>query len=485
LIQRRSISSRLTIWYSAVFFAGLVLFGAVMWLDLEHTLMAGRSRTLDRRADRLGELLREIRQDPPLERASKFQAFAEATGGGLIQVLRADGTRPFPSPPAAGGFPWPKIAPGDGEQFREVGVFGQQYLVLIRSLSLESGPLVLYVAAPLEGNRPILRAFLAGLLWTIPALLALSALGGYMISRRALKPVDQITAATRSISLSNLSERLPVPDTRDELQRLSETCNAMLDRLETAVNEIKRFTADASHELRNPWSFVRTLAEVSLRSSEADPASRKAFQEIVEESSKAKRLLEDMLTLARADAGNAQLAFEPVNLAELVTTVCEKARLLATARQHTLVLSLEGECHRPVWADYASLRRLVWILLDNAAKYTQAPGSIKVMVMGVADQVLVSVEDNGCGIPAADVHRIFERFYRTDPSRSQVEGTGLGLAIAKWIADAHHARLTVESNESTGSSFQIGFPVLAEIPFQPRLAEYPQARNHVTVPELR
>jgi heavy metal sensor kinase len=485
LIGGRSISSRLTIWYSTVFFAGLVLFSAVMWLDLEHTLMTGRSRTLERRADRLGDLLRDIRQDPPLERVSKFEAFAEATGGGLIQVLRADGTRALPSPRAAEGFPWPTFAPGVGEQFRDVGVSGQQYLVLIRPLSPGSDPLVLYVAAPLEGNRPILRAFSAGLLWTIPAVLALSALGGYVISRRALKPVDQITAATRSISLSSLSERLPVPDTRDELQRLSETCNAMLDRLETAVNEIKRFTADASHELRNPWSFVRTLAEVSLRSSQADPASRKAFEEIVEESGKAKRLLEDMLILARADAGNAQLAFEPVNLAELVTAVCEKARLLATTRQHTLALSLEGECRRPVWADYASLRRLMWILLDNAAKYTQAPGSIRVTVKNVADEVLVSVEDNGCGIPSADLPRIFERFYRTDPSRSQVEGTGLGLAIAKWIADAHHARLTVESNESTGSAFQIAFPVLVETPSQPRLSKYPKARNHIVIPELQ
>ena len=161
------------------------------------------------------------------------------------------------------------------------------------------------MAAPLEGNRQVLRTFAAGLLWTFPALLALSALGGYVLSRRALKPADQITATARSITVSNLSERLPTPRTHDELQRLSETFNAMLARLESAVNEIQRFTADASHELRSPLSFVRTVAELALRDPQADTGSRRALEEIIEESGKAGRLLEDMLTLARADADRA------------------------------------------------------------------------------------------------------------------------------------------------------------------------------------
>jgi signal transduction histidine kinase len=230
---------------------------------------------------------------------------------------------------------------------------------------------VLCAAASLEGNRPILRTFSIGLLWTVPALLALSALGGYLLSRRALKPVDQITAATRSISVSNLSERLPVPQTRDELQRLSETCNAMLTRLESAVNEIQRFTADASHELRTPLSFFQTVAEVSLRNRHADEDSRRAFGEIVEECCKAGRVLEDLLTLARADASDAHLAFEPVDLADLVAGVCEKVRFLAVARLHSVSVSVDGAHPVPIRGDYSSLRRLIWILVENAAKYTR------------------------------------------------------------------------------------------------------------------
>jgi signal transduction histidine kinase len=344
-----------------------------------------------------------------------------------------------------------------GDHLQEVNLADQPYLVLTRS----SPSYVVRLAGPLEGNRTILRAYSEGLTWTIPALLIVSALGGYILSRRALKPVDQITAAARSITVSNLAERLPVPQTADELQRLSETHNAMLDRLETAVNEIKRFTSDASHELRTPLSFVRTVAEVAIRSPQTDPASRRAFGEIVEECGKAARLLEDMLTLARHDAGNAQLAFEPVDLSQLVSAVCDKAKVVAAARNHALTFSSHGSQPATVCADYASIRRLIWILIDNAIKYTPSPGTIQVSVNTSSHEVSVTVKDNGIGVAPSDLPHIFERFYRADPSRSTVEGGGLGLSIAKLVADAHSAHVRVESKENEGSVFQIVFPVLA------------------------
>src|SRR5262249_15438270 len=264
----------------------------------------------------------------------------------------------------------------------------------------------------LENNRQVLRAFTAGLLWTVPALLAISALGGYSLSRRALRPVDQITAATRSISVSNLSARLPVPESRDELQRLSETCNEMLARLESAVNEIQRFTADASHELRNPVSFVRTTAELALRNREADPASRRAFEEIVAECAKANRLLQDMLTLARADTGNSRLAFEPVDLVEGLRAFSRKGTILAAERGHTLAIGFAAGGNATVFGDYASLHRLLSILLDNATKYTPPPGSIRLKLAVDGNQAVVTVGDNGIGISAADLPKIFDRFYR-------------------------------------------------------------------------
>jgi len=470
-----SISSRLTVWFSSVFFGGLILFGALMWFNLRTTLMTGRVRTLERRADRLGELLRETASDPAAVRSRKLQAFADATGGGLIQILGRNGALAFPPPSqAAEDFPWPRFSNIDRQQSGEVVFSAQPYLVLARPFRDGTKALILCVAAPLEGNRTLLSAFSSGLLWTIPLLLAISALGGYVLSRRALKPVDDVTAATRSISVSNLSERLPVPKTNDELQRLSETCNGMLTRLEGAVNEIRRFTADASHELRSPVSFIRTVAEVALRNRQTDPY--RAFEEIVEECGKASRVLEDLLTLARADAGNAHLAFEPVNLAELIRAVCDKARVLALTRQQTLTVSLNG-AHPAVLGDYSSLRRLLWILLDNAIKYSRAPGRIHVTLTATPEQAMMAIEDSGIGISAEDLPRIFERFYRADPSRSQVEGSGLGLAIAKWILDVHGAQISVQSEENKGSVFRIAFQVPAAAPIPARRSEEAVAQS--------
>jgi heavy metal sensor kinase len=458
----RSISLRLTIWFSFVFFAGLALFGAVMWFHLKDTLTSGRSRTLERRTERLGDLLHDTETDASPQRAKKFQAFAEATGGGLVEIFDTRGARALASPTAvAQAFPWPPVAPVAGDRFSELTFQGQTYRVLAHPFSSGARQLILYAAAPLEGNRTVLRTFSAGLFWSIPALLAVSALGGYALSRRALQPVDRLTAATRSISVSNLSERLPVPETHDELQRLSETYNAMLARLESAVNELKRFTGDASHELRSPVSFVRTTAELALRNRQIDPASRRAFEEIVAECGKAGDLLRDMLILARADAGNSRLAFEPVDLVEVVKTVCLKARQLTEPRGHTLTAAFADDSFAPVWADYASLQRLLWILIDNAAKYTSPRGVIKVALAVDEETATVTVEDSGTGISQADLPHIFERFYRADPSRSQVEGSGLGLSIAAWIANVHQATLSAESRENVGSIFKIVFPLFA------------------------
>ncbi len=473
MIAYRSISLRLTVWFSALFFAGLMLFGAVMWLDLKNTLTSGRSRTLERRAERLADLLRDTQGDPPDQRARKFRAFADATGGGLIEVFETNGARALPSPTAAAqAFPWPRVKAIDSDRFSEVNFQGQQYRIVAHPLSSGSQALVLCAAAPLENNRLVLSAFSAGLLWAIPVLLAVTALGGYALSRRALKPVDEITAATRSISVSNLSARLPVPETGDELQRLSETQNDMLARMESAVNEIKRFTDDASHELRSPVSFVQTTAELALRNRQIDAASRRAFKEIVAECGKASRLLKDMLTLARADAGNSRLAFEPVDLAEVVRAVCQKARSLVEGHGHTLTDCFEDGCSATVWGDYVSLQRFLWILLDNAVKYTPAPGNIKVTLAMAGENATVTVQDNGIGIAAADLPHIFRRFYRADPSRSQVEGSGLGLSIAMWIANVHQATLSAESRENEGSVFRIVFPLFAVDLRQPKPSRF-------------
>jgi len=459
-MPRWTISARLTLWFGSIFFLGWLLFGAAMWLNLQSTLTGERYQTLSRRVDRLEDLLRTSQDENEGDRQDDFHEFAHATGNGLAEVFRADGSRVYPSPSAvARAFPWPDVKSGGHERFLRIESGGQSYWMLARPFTLGGQSLYLMAAAPEAGNLLVLHRFLMGLLISAPILLLVSSASGYWVGRRALKPVDHITTTVQSISIGRLSERLPVAATGDELHRLAETCNAMLDRLEASVTRIRQFTADASHELRAPLSFTRTVAEVALRNPRIDPESRCAFQEIVEEGAKAAVLLGDMLTLARADANTSDMLWERVDLADVIENIFEKARPLAAERE--LALSLSGDASRSVMVmgDFPSLRRLLWILLDNALKYTPAPGCIEVALSASGANATILVSDSGIGIAQADLPYIFDRFYRADPSRGQVEGSGLGLAIAKRIAEMHKGSLSAGSEENNGTSFRIELPL--------------------------
>jgi heavy metal sensor kinase len=453
-----SISLRLTIWFGGIFLAGWVLFGMSMWLNLKSTLKNERRQTLSRRLDRLQELLVKNQTAAANNRFQNFTDFAHATGNGLAEVLYPNGTRAYPSPSAAAAaFPWPTLQPEDAYLFETVQSAGQLYWVMSRQVDLRGQSVVLLAAAPEAGNLLVLGAFVSALLASAPILLLVSSAGGYWVSRRALMPVDQITATARSISIGNISERIPVTQTGDELQRLTETCNSMFDRLESSVNQIKRFTADASHELRGPLSFTRTVAEIALRNPHADIESRRALQDIIDEAAKAAVLLEEMLTLARADAAPISICRTQVDLAAVLEEVCEIARPIA--KQHGLTLSQSFDRSAVlVLGDPAALKRLLWILLDNALKYSNPQGVVGVSLGSFSGQGRIVVYDNGIGISATDLPFVFDRFYRADPSRSMVEGNGLGLAIAKWIAETHQAELSVKSEQGIGTSFTILFP---------------------------
>jgi heavy metal sensor kinase len=333
---------------------------------------------------------------------------------------------------------------------------GRHFRIFVDHASAGARTFRILVAGQLEDNRGLLTRFSTALFAAIPALLMISALGGYGLSRRVLQPIDRLTNAVRSISIGNLSGRLPIANTGDELQRLAETCNGMLTRLENSVSRIQRFTADASHELRSPISFMRTVSEVGLRNPGTDLESRQAFEEILAESAEAARLLEDMLILARADSHQNDLRFETVDLADVLADVQEKARPLAEAKHQRLAVELHGR--GPVRGDRSSLRRLVWTLVENAVKYTPAGGRIELSLDAFGPNARLTVRDTGIGIPATMLPRVFERFFRADPSRTQADGSGLGLAIAKWIADMHQAAISVESAEGLGTSFRVTFP---------------------------
>jgi heavy metal sensor kinase len=345
----------------------------------------------------------------------------------------------------------------DNRAFFHKLLYDSRYFrVYVHPVRVGGTPYFILVAGQLEDNRGLLARFLIALLASIPAIFSISALAGFFVSRRALRPITQLTTAVRSITAGNLSERLPLSRSRDELHRLAETCNDMLARLEDSFGRIQRFTADASHELRSPISFMRTVAEVGLGNPSVDQETREAFEEILFEADAASTLLENMLELARADSGRHEFRFERLDLSDLIEEIHTRALPLAEAKQQTLAVDRDV-CAR-IRGDRASLLRLIWTLLDNAIKYTPTGGHIELSVDANGGGARLEVRDTGIGIPAALLPRVFERFFRADPSRGQVEGAGLGLAIAKWIAEMHQASISVESSEGRGSVFRVVFP---------------------------
>jgi len=279
------------------------------------------------------------------------------------------------------------------------------------------------------------------------------------MSKRALAPVDQIITATQSIGSTNLSSRLPVPASRDELQRLTETLNEMLARIERAFRRISQFTADASHEFRTPVTLMRTRAELALRRPRTESEYRETVEQMHEELLRTSELIERLMVLARADSGVEALQFKTTDLADIVRTIVEQAHTFAEAKKLKLRSEIPTQAFL-IEADSDFLKRLLLILIDNAVKYTPEGGMITVALTPQAATAEVTVTDTGIGIAEAELPNIFERFYRTDKARSRESGgAGLGLAIAKWIVEAHRGSISVSSTAGSGSSFILRLPM--------------------------
>jgi heavy metal sensor kinase len=314
------------------------------------------------------------------------------------------------------------------------------------------------MAAPLDEYYEMLDDLQWGAAIASPFLLLAACAGGYWMSGRALRPVREITRAAERIEARNLSDRLPLSGTGDELDRLSATLNGMFGRLEESFRRVTQFTADASHELRTPVAVIRATAEVARGKPRSEPEYAQALDRILAESERITRLIEDLMLLARADAGADGISLAPMDLARVVEEACREARVLAEAAG--LRLTLAGTAAAAVRGDEHALHRLTAILLDNAVKYTPRGGEVTVRLRAEAGMAVVEVRDTGIGIAGEDLPHIFERFYRASKDRSRATGgTGLGLAIARWIAERHAGEIAVESRPGAGSVFALRIPL--------------------------
>lgn len=330
-----------------------------------------------------------------------------------------------------------------------------------RRINLNGRPWIVEIAEPFHSYAGALRQFGRIEAFSLPLLALLATLASFYISGRALAPVERINRDVLQISASNLSARLTVEKTRDELQRLSETLNSMLDRIEASFNRNRQFTADASHELRAPLTLIHAAAEFSLRRERSHEELLEALGQILRESTRTTALIDNLLTLARSDAGVKPFEPAPVNLTNLLEDLRTQTSTLAGASQKEVDFMLP-EKTLEVMGDEPSLRRLCLILIDNSIKYTRAQGLINVSLTEEQSAAVVTVRDTGIGISSEQLPHIFERFWRADKVRSrEIGGTGLGLSIARAIVEQHGGTIRAESELGRGSAFAITIPLLS------------------------
>jgi heavy metal sensor kinase len=384
--------------------------------------------------------------------------------GAIFQVAGADGSWLFRSPRfllTQQPLPPP---PNSGVSFLTTNLDSQQYRIAQTSVWIEGQLFHISAAVPTEPFDQALDRFRLIEKRFLPLLVILASLLGYWLSGRALAPVNRIIESAEHIGLQNLSQRLDVPKTEDELQRLTVTLNAMLERIESSVKSIRQFTANASHDLRTPLSLIRTHAELALRRTRAEAEYRESLTRILNLSEETTRLVETLLMLARADSGAANLHMVELDLLPVLEKTAQQVAVLAQSKNVSFSSVL---CDGPLYlrGDSAALETLLRAILDNAVKYTPRGASVQLRAFSDAGEVVIEVKDTGIGIAADDLPRIFDRFFRADQSRSrEVAGSGLGLSIARWIAETHNGRIEAESRLAAGSLFRIVLPMASPEP---------------------
>jgi heavy metal sensor kinase len=459
-----TIRARLTLLYFLVLGASFLAF---FWI-----CDTGFSRSIeitvnDESRNDLETVQRVITDAGPLGKARVQKELGELSNlwanGAIFQVAATNGEVLFQSPKfLSPDYSFPPF--GNKTLFFTRNLERLQYRIARQRIEVGGQEYFIGTAVPtepfdqaLDGFRIIEKEFL-------PLLVLLASLLGYWLSGRALAPVNRIIKSAEEIGVRNLHKRLEVPEAKDELRRLTETLNAMLERIDSAVNRITQFTADASHDLRTPLALIRTNAELALRRSRTETEYRDTLKRILESSEETTQLIEHLLTLARADAGAAQLQFEVVALQPILERACQQARVLAFAKNLSLSTECAGDGRDLVFADSSALERLFLTILDNAVKYTPAGGRIEVRAEIAGGKGVIEIEDSGMGISTEELPHIFDRFYRADQARSrEIRGSGLGLAIARWIAEMHKGLIEAESKVGEGTRIRIKVPVVTGV----------------------
>ena len=320
---------------------------------------------------------------------------------------------------------------------------------------------IVVAGSSLEPTDEELEALRDTLAYVVPIAMLLAGLGGWFLAHRSLAPVVAMAERARQIGGKDLSGRLPVANPRDELGRLAATFNELLGRLEVSMKQQRQFMADASHELRTPVTTTRTAANVALQQAHRDEEEYRRTLEIVEQqAARLSRIVDDMFTLARADAGTYPVRMQPMYLDEVIDEVAAASRVVASTRH--VDIEVNAARSASFVGDEELIRRLVANLLDNAVRHSPAGSTVHVELNVTDSQYSLVVADRGTGIPAEHQPHIFERFYRVDAARARGNadgGAGLGLAMARWVATVHGGDISLTASSADGTTFSVSLPM--------------------------
>jgi heavy metal sensor kinase len=337
-----------------------------------------------------------------------------------------------------------------------LGPKSESFRLLALPVQRKGHPRVVVVAKSLRGPEKSASRLLVLLLLALPAALVVTALGGWWLAKKALRPVERMTTQAEEIGVERLEERIPVPPTRDEVAHLAKTLNSMLERLQRGVNEKRRLVADASHELRTPLAAMQAELDVTLDYEELSPEARAVLISTREEVDRMAGLVANLLTLASIDEGRLSLQAERVDLSEVARAAVGGLEQVAAGAG--VDLSVDGQGATAI-GDEERLREVVVNLVENAIKFSEAGASVHVVTSHTEREAVMRVTDTGPGIPTDARERVFERFWRADQSRAyNGGGSGLGLSICQEIVKAHGGRIWVEGEEGEGACFCVALP---------------------------
>jgi heavy metal sensor kinase len=466
-MNTRSLRFRITVWYASLLAGALILFGASVYLGLERYLDWTLQRTLSVECSTIATQL--LSQFPAKDTAwlarEINEDYAPEVNGLFIRVSRQDTDVVYLSGAPKDGTFDPSHIPFPGEKEMDGSrklQFNSGNRLLINSMTLampDGNRFIVESGAPYHQVEVALHGLLLTFAIYMPFVVSLAVAGGYWLMRRSLQPVDEITKRAEGITSTNLSERLPVIRTGDELERLSISLNRMIERLDNAFQHINRFSADASHELRTPLTILQLELEGIAQNHRRDISLGEQIGSALEETHRMSRIVESLLTISRLDAGEVKMDKSHLDLGELAASTAGEMKLLA--EEKSISLRIQAGLGVEVAGDRVRLQQVVVNLIDNSIKYTPAGGMIELRVGREGQSAVLEVSDNGLGIPAHDLPHVFERFYRADKARSRASGgAGLGLSIVKAICAAHNGDINVLSREGKGSTFRVELPLL-------------------------